>query len=384
MATDKSTGFYTFKDILAKHADINLVISGRSNGKTYGALKMALEAYKKNQKKFVYVRRWKDDTTVANCQKVFLPLRDEVVKLFGKDYDIVFYRREFFLVDPDGVKHSIGYVAALSESHHLKSVSFVDISMIIFDEFIQMSQGEKILPDELSKWENLLSTIIRFHTDIKVFMLANTVSKFAPYFSYYKIPINKMEPGDIEVIEFSTDDDKGTLKVACEYAEVSTKISKKTSKYIIKSNMISKGGWEIPEVDEIITAPGERATEKLLFSVWDPEAEVNIGVYFRRAIWYTLDKEGYMLKNVEHVREFLVIRNSPKKSSYFHLTNIKDLSYSTWTDWDMMMKAIAEQTGIDFMHELWMNRVYCDNMFTADFFNHAHNYYRCVSFREVL
>ena len=381
MATDKKTGFYSLKDILDKHADINLIISGRSNGKTYSLCKYVLEQYKKTGKKFVYIRRWTDDIKIANAQKLFLPLQSEIDKIFGEGYEVTYYQKQYFLKDPEGNKETIGHVLALSESHHQKSVSYVDIGTIFFDEFIQMA-GERILPDELSRYENTLSTIIRFHTDIKVFLLANTVSKFAPYFSYYKIDINHMEPKDILVKDFPTD--AGILRVACEYAEASNKISKKTSKYILNSQMITKGQWEIPEIDDIITAPGERATEKLLFSAWDPEAEVNIGVFLRTATWYTVEVKNFIAQNVKHVRQFLVVRNTPKKSSYYHLTNIKDLKYNTWTNWKDMMADIEENTGISMSKELKMNRVYCDNMFTADFFYHVFNYYSSLGLRDLL
>lgn len=381
MATDKKTGFFTLKDIFSKHADINMIISGRSNGKTFASLKYVLEQYKKNGKKFVYIRRWVDDIKLSKANKLFLPLKDVVRDLFGEGWEIIYYSNEYFLVDPDEKKHSIGYIAAISDSHHLKSVSFVDIGTIIFDEFIQMA-GEKPLPDELSRWENLLSTIIRFRTDIKILMLANTVSKFAIYFSYYHVPINNLKIGDIYEIAFDTD--AGPLKVACEYAEVSRKISEKTSKYILNSNMITTGDWEIPPVDEIITAPGETATEKLLFSMREPTTNVIIGVYFRRAVWYNLEKQGLILKNVKHVREFFVIRDKPKISSYFHLTDIKDLKYSTYTDWDRMMQDIKDKTGFDFKRELSMNRVYCDNAFTANFFYQTYIYYNKLQLKDVL
>lgn len=380
MATAKN-GFYSLDDILSRHADINLIISGRSNGKTYSLCKYVLQQYKKTGKKFVYIRRWADDIKIANAQKLFLPLQEEIEKIFGEGYKVTFYQKQYFLVDPEGQKEIIGHVLALSESHHQKSVAYVDIGTIFFDEFVQMA-GERILPDELSRYENTLSTIIRFHTDIKVFLLANTVSKFAPYFSYYKIDINKMEPKDIVYNDFPTD--AGILRVACEYAEVSKKISKKTSKYILNSKMITNGQWEIPEIDDIVTAPGERATEKLLFSAWDPEAEVNIGVYLRTATWYTVEVKNYVAQNVQHIRQFLVIRNNPKKSSYYHLTNVKDLKYSTWTNWRDMIKDIEECTSIDVEKELKMNRVYCDSMFTADFFNHIYLYYNQMKLRDLL
>ena len=48
------------------------------------------------------------------------------------------------------------------------------------------------------------------------------------------------------------------------------------------------------------------------------------------------------------------------------------------------MKDIADQTDIDVENELKMNRVYCDNMFTADFFNHIYYYYNNLQLRDLL
>ena len=381
MSTSKKTGFFTLKDILAKNANVNLIISGRSNGKTYALCKYSLEQYKKNKKRFVYIRRWADDIKIANCQQLFWPLKEVVEDLWGPGYEITFWQKKFFLVDPNGEREIIGHAMALSESHHQKSVAYVDIGTIFFDEFIQ-TQGERILPDEKSRWENTLSTIIRFRTDIKVFLLANTVSKYGELLNYYRIPINQMKPGDIYTIDFPTE--AGTLRVACEYAEVSDKISKKTSLFILDNTMITHGDWEIKLTDEIITTDGEVATEKLLFSAWEPTTEVNIACFVRTARYYTVETENFMMIRKPHVRQFLVGRANDKRSSYYHLTDIKDLTYGTWTSWQAMMTDIEDQTGISFMNELQHGRVYCDNQFTADFLYHVYQYYSSLKFIDLL
>ena len=109
MATGKD-GFYRLKEILEKKADINLIISGRSNGKTYSVCKYVLEQYKKTGKKFVYIRRWVDDIKIANAQKLFLPLEKEIEKIFGVGYYITFYQKQYILHDPDGGKEVIGHI----------------------------------------------------------------------------------------------------------------------------------------------------------------------------------------------------------------------------------------------------------------------------------
>ena len=384
MATDKKTGFYSLKDLLKTNPDIAMCIGMRSNGKTYACLEYCLKEFKKTKKEFVYIRRWAEDIKTANCQQLFTPFEDCIHKIFGEDYEVTYWQKKFFLKNTDtGEKEIIGHVMALSESHHQKSVAYPNVGTIVFDEFIQTS-GERMLPNELQRYENTLSTIIRFRQDVKVFLMANTVSKFALYFSYYHIPINSMKQGDIITRDFPNQSKSGRLRVSCEYCEKAEKISKETSKYIIDSSMITEGFWEIPEVSDIICMPGEKAEEKLLFSAWDPEAEVNVCCFVRRATWVTIETKNYLTIQVPHLREFLVLRQCDKKSSYYHLTDIQDTSYNTWANISDMLDDIEDNTEIDFLKELSHRRVYCDTMFTADYFNHIWQYYNSLKVRDLL
>lgn len=384
MATDKKTGFYSLDALLKENPDIAMCFGQRGNGKTFAVLKYCLEQYKKTGKQFVYIRRWDEDVKVANMQLLFGPLDPLVKKIFGENYTIKYWQKKFFLYDElNDEREVIGHVISLTESHHQKSVAYPDVTTIFFDEFIQQS-GERIVASEIQKWESVLSTIIRFRQDVKVFMMANTVSKFTQYFSYYHIPINSMSQGDIIIRDFPNASKSGKLRVACEYAEKAEGIAAETSKYIIDSNMITEGMWEIPEVSDIIMTPGEKATEKMLFSAWDPEAEVNVGCFLRTATWYTVETKNYMSIQVPHKRQFLVLRQTPKTSHYYHLTDVQDLSYSTWTNFKVMMADIEECTGINFMDELQHKRIYCDDMYTADYFNHIYKYYSSLSLRDLL
>lgn len=384
MATDKKTGFYRLDELLKESPDIAMAFGQRGNGKTFAVLKYCLEQYKKTSKEFVYIRRWADDVKTANMQLLFGPLDETVKKIFGDNYTIKYWQKKFFLFDEESEERTIiGHVIALTESHHQKSVSYPNVGTIFFDEFIQQS-GERIIPSETQKWESILSTIIRFRQDVKVFMMANTVSKFTQYFSYYHIPINSMSQGDIIVRDFPNASKSGKLRVVCEYCEKAEGIAKETSKYIIDSNMITEGMWEIPEVSDIIMAPGEKAVEKMLFSAWDPEAEVNIGCFLRTAVWHTVEVKDYITVQVPHKRQFLVLRQTTKTSHYYHLTDVQDLSYNTWTNFQTMIKDIEECTGIDFMNELQHKRIYCDDMYTADYFNHVYTYYSSLKLRDLL
>lgn len=377
--------WYDPSRILSTRPDFALVVGQRGNGKTYGFCKIMLEGYKKLRRRFCYVRRWADDIKGYRSEQLFMPLSREIEKLFGKDYSIQYYRHKYYLCDPEGKKLDIvGYCVALSEASHTKSVNYVDIKYILFDEFIQMA-GEPQLRDEMSKFENTLSTLIRDKQDVCVFMCANTVSRFSPYFVHFGIDINKVEQGDIITKEYPLDDDKGVLRISLEYCEYNAEIGKRTSKYT-QSKMITKGQWEIPPTDDIPSVVGEIVNDRLLCSMYDPDADIIIGMFLRQSKWVTIDNnpETYLYEHHTHTREFLILKTIDYKSSYFHLTDQKSLTYTQYNDITYFLKDIYDSTDINIEHELFMGRIFADNMFTADYFNHIWTFYGQMTPRKLL
>ena len=377
--------YYSLTKINNTKSDYNLIIGQRSNGKTYAVCKYMIQQYKVNKRRFCYIRRWADDIKGYRAEQLFYPLSAEIERIYGPGYNIQYYRRKYFLCDGEGNKLDIiGYALSLSEASHTKSVAYSDVKYILFDEFIQMA-GERILVDERSKFENTLSTIIRDKQDVVIYMLANTVSKFSPYFIYFGIDINKVAQGSIITKEIPTDDDKGILRVSLEYCEYNKDIGKKVSKYTT-SKMIKTGQWEIPPTDDIPTVKGEIVKDKLLCTFHDPDADIDVGCFFRRSLWAELisDPDTLLYRTVNHSREFLILKQVDKRSSYFHLTTDKALNYHTYNDLGYFLKDIKDTTEIDIEHELFMGRIFCDNMFTADYFNHIWQYYSGIKVRDML
>lgn len=380
------TVYYDIERLLNKtRPDFALVIGQRGNGKTFSALKLVLKEYKKTRRRFVYIRRWKEDLLNGRADTVFSPLASEIEKLFGEGYTVQYYRRRFYLCNEKNEKlDCIGYAVSLSEASHTKSQAFVDVKYLVFDEFIQMS-GEQTLRSEIEKFENTLSSIIRTREDCVVLMLANTVSKFSPYFIHFGIDINKVNQGDIIVKEYPLDNDKGVLRIALEYCEYNEEIGKRSSKYT-KSGMISAGRWEIPQSDDIPSVVGEVVKDRLLCSIYDPDANVIVGVFLRRSRWVTIEKNPntFLFEHENHTREFLILRLIDKESKYFHLTDQKSLTYTRFNDIRLFLQAIYDQTDIDIENELYMGRIFADNMFTADYFNHVWTYYGQITPRRLL
>ena len=380
----KKSIYWNILPILGKKADFNLVIGQRGNGKTYGVLKRFLENYKKTKKRFCYIRRWKDDIVASYMEQLFSPFDNVIEELFGSGFSIVYKNKKFYLVNPDGIKvDCIGYVLSLSESHHTKSVSFVNVSEILLDEFIRMT-GEQELKDELTRFDNVLSTIIRGgNKNVIVWLLANTVSKYSPYFLRFGIDINKVDQGSIITRSIKLENGE-ILTIALEYCEFNEEASKNISKYSTNA-MIKSGKWDIPETDEIPTVPGSVISEKLLFTIYSEEVNVTIGCFLRKEKWAEMvlnEMRLYVPKY--HVREFLVLRTVERRSSYFHLSAEKSLKYTDYNDLGTMLRDIKDTTEIDFEDELHRGRVFCDNSFTGDYFCNAWSKFGRVAARNLI
>ena len=380
----KKSIYWNPSKLIGTGADFMLCIGQRGNGKTYGILKYFLQQYKKTKKRFCYLRRWDEDIKAYRMEQLFAPFRNLIDELFGDEFTIVYKNHKFYLVNGNGTKvDTLGYVLSISSSAHTKSISYTNVGYILYDEFIRMT-GEQELRDEMSRFDNTLSTIIRGdNINVKVFMLANTVSKYSPFFLRFAIDINKIEQGTITVkdIPLETGD---ILKVALEYCEFNEEASKKISKYSTNA-MIKSGKWEIPETDEIPTVPNSIIKEQLLFTIYSEEVNVTVGCFLRREKWAELIKNDQLLYVPKyHVREFLVLRTVDKKSSYFHLSKEKSLKYTDYNDLGIMLKDIKDQTDIDFDDELYRGRVFCDNCFTGDYFCNAWVKFGRVAARELL
>lgn len=375
-----SKDYYSLQPVLDKNGDINVIWGQRSNGKTYSTLKYALKNFKKNKRTFVYVRRWAEDIAVKNMQKLMSPLPIE--KIFGAGYTISFARGAFVLTNAKGEASTIGWAICLNQVAHTKSQTFTNAQVVILDEFLQL-KSERQLRDEFDAWEQTLSTILRTTNDAKIFILGNSVSKYSPYFTPYGIDPNAIKQGEIQEILLPNEEGNPT-KVVANYCVYNSKVGKKTSKYVRGSKMAKTGEWEIEEVANIPHADNETAKELLLCTMFDHTMNINLGIFVRYAKWFTLELVDGLYIETPHVREFLVIRQTDKISSYYHLTNVKNLSYSHWNELTLMLKDIEENCEISIPNELYMGRVYAEDSFTADYFYHTYMSYMKTPVRDLL
>lgn len=244
--------YYSLNKINKKNATYNVIFGERSNGKTYATLKQVLENYFSDGSQFAYIRRWSVDVQPKRMNNLFNAIIEDgfLEKLSGGKFTAIFYRTGRFYLCTYNDKGKpiyneediIGYAFSLSENEHNKANSYPRVTTIIFDEFLT---NKIYLPDEFILFMNTVSTIVRQRTNVKIYMLGNTVNKYCPYFKEMGLTnILSMKQGSIDIYTYG--DSK--LKVAVEYAD-SKKKFKKNNFYFAFNNpklkMITGGAWEL-------------------------------------------------------------------------------------------------------------------------------------------
>lgn len=260
--TKKEEGlkFYSLDKILSTHSDYNIIFGMRSNGKTFSVQRYALEQYLKDGSQLAIVRRYEYDFIGKRGQEMFTHLVSNeilgnlVEQLSGGEWtDIYYYSNRWYLCRYDDRGNKIkdatpfAYAFSIGAQEHDKSTSYPNIRTILFDEFMTR---DGYLTDEFVKFTNVISTIVRYRDDVKIFMLGNTVSKYCPYFKEMGLDkILKMNAGDLHIYKFAAMKNRD-LQIAVEYADNPNKKNGKPSDIYFAFNnpklkMITNGMWEL-------------------------------------------------------------------------------------------------------------------------------------------
>lgn len=241
--------FYSLKNILRKGALYNVIFGGRSNGKTYAVQDYALRRYWETGEQVAIIRRWTEDFTGKRGSVMWdnQSSTGNISKITGGEWTDVFYRASRWhlckYIEGERItcEEPFAYGFSISSMEHDKSTSYPKITTILFDEFLTRTV---YLDNEFVLFMNVLSTIIRHRSDVKIFMLGNTVSKYCPYFAEMGLShIKQMKPGQIDVYQYGDSE----LTVAVEYT--TNNVSKESAAYFAFDNpklaMITGSEWEI-------------------------------------------------------------------------------------------------------------------------------------------
>lgn len=143
--------------LLSKKTPFNIVIGGRGIGKTYGAIKYAIE----NNIVFLLLRRTKRQASLIGTPK-FCPIKP-VARDLGITYSIEKGgdgECDLIYKDTENGKMLCCFAGALTTFANLRGFDAMEIKLIIFDEFIP-ELHERTIKHEYDAFVNMYETVNR-------------------------------------------------------------------------------------------------------------------------------------------------------------------------------------------------------------------------------
>lgn len=189
--------FYGWRKTFSYDARLNLIVTSRGRGKTYGLRKQFVKDYLDDRWRFVEVVRYDVeisdvcdgyfDKLVENGEYPGYIFRTEGGKKTGKMY----MARDV----PEGEKPQwelIGYCVSLNSQQKKKKKTFAHVKRVLFDEFIlERNSRPGYIPGEYSKLVKLLDSIAREipgkPTPVRAYLCANACDLVNPYFVEFGI-----------------------------------------------------------------------------------------------------------------------------------------------------------------------------------------------------
>lgn len=184
--------WYDVGKTLSYNCLFNFVIGNRGCGKTYGLKKRAIKIFLEKGHQFVYLRRYKEEID-ETAESYF---NDIVLNNEFPDVTIEYRNGEYFVND-----QLAGYAMALTKAKSYKSISYPQVYLIIFDEFLIENNGfTRYLKNEVKQFLSFYMSIDRYR-GCMVFFLANSTSMINPYFMFWKLTLpygsNIVRKGDV-------------------------------------------------------------------------------------------------------------------------------------------------------------------------------------------
>lgn len=177
--------YYSYDKLMSFPFLFAFILGSRGCGKSYGAKRLAIKRFLKTGEQFIYLRRYKTELDTAlvtffddlNANHEFEGHKLSVVK-----------NKLLTTFTCDG--KVCGYAVPLSTSNILKSTTFPNVSLIIFDEFLlDTSSGSyRFLKNEVGMVLDCFETIARLR-DVKMLFLGNSISQVNPYFAYFNLNV---------------------------------------------------------------------------------------------------------------------------------------------------------------------------------------------------
>ena len=192
--------FYSWIKTFSYDARLNLIITSRGRGKTYGLRKQFVKDWIAGKWRFVEIVRYNNQVADV-CDGYFDKL---VVNNEFPDYVFRTEGGKMYIAhapadDEKPTWELIGYCVSLNDQQNKKKKTFAHVKRVLFDEFILEKRSfPGYLAGEYDKFLKLLDSIAREvpgePSAVRVYLCANACDLVNPYFSEFRI-YDEPKPG---------------------------------------------------------------------------------------------------------------------------------------------------------------------------------------------
>lgn len=215
--------WFTLQRLLSYNAEVMMAVALRGFGKSYACKTWIINDWFKRKKQFVWIRQT-DEQLKAQKETFMADLianeefgeKTQFLQVFGNK--LIYKEAKIDENGEEGFEYRVvGHFVFLNGSTNAKGMTLPEADNVVFDEFL--NEENSYLPNEIRKFNSVITTVFRNRDNCRIFMIANALSSDNPYFQYFGIRIPTQ--GDIYKSVFKKDIDGNLLPkpliVVCQF-----------------------------------------------------------------------------------------------------------------------------------------------------------------------
>lgn len=209
-----------------------LAVGGRGIGKTFSIKRRMIDNFLKRKERFVYVRYMDSE---LNPTEFF----EKIVNYYDDNIEFGYGGKK----PGEPIKLYInnevaGYMVAIKTSYKAKSIDFIDVTTVHFDEALAPIGSQGVPAHAPTIFMELLETISRNDDDskTKVFLTANAVALDNEFFDFFHVPVEELQ--DIKGQKIRLND-----LITFEYCLTTDRFKEKKSETNLGKLMQLTGHW---------------------------------------------------------------------------------------------------------------------------------------------
>lgn len=304
--------YYDYSIVDGYNAPVVVIVAKRGIGKTFGRVIRCIKRFKDYSRRFIYVVETEDMVDVLSQnrgEKFFSKIIEYLQKQkSNKAKKLLNYITSAQIEETEKIStggrsnirggtiyingNTAGYIVSLSGFSKLKRNNFTNVHEIVVDEFIPETIDARSLKNTY-KLVNVIQSIARTQTDIKIYLLGNAVRMNDDIL--VKLKLNNMKLGEIRKIY-----DKYGLFIVAHYVDNEEyKEFEEIANKSVAGRLASITGQDneetntfVDEVEKDLLIPQKMKSSHFIFALHDDTDSIRIHATKDYSCYYVIEDYG--------------------------------------------------------------------------------------------